>query len=104
MKWGVKADPAKGTVSALVTARCKQAKIKYPTRPKTDDTESKGSGPSPMVWAEQADAERIEYNQLLRRRYRNNPEALTEDEKERAKVLIERDERKKAKKTEMETS
>ena len=45
-----------------------------------------------------ATPEQIEENRLLRERYKANPSSLTEEEAERAKTLIARDERKRKKK------
>mmetsp|Transcript_116862 Transcript_116862/g.184837 ORF Transcript_116862/g.184837 Transcript_116862/m.184837 type:complete len:225 (+) Transcript_116862:30-704(+) len=73
-------DTSKGSFSLLVTAMCKQ--------------ERQAGKLKALEWPEQAGPERIEYNRLLRERYANNPEALTDVEMERAKVLLARDERK----------
>jgi hypothetical protein len=51
-----------------------------------------------MTWPEQADTNQVIKNLELRRRYREEPSSLTGEEAARAKTLIERDERKKAKK------
>lgn len=53
----------------------------------------------PLVWSKQADPATLSKNQLLRQRYmETGGEGMSEEEKERAKVLIERDERKRLKK------
>jgi hypothetical protein len=49
-------------------------------------------------WGQQAPPERIESNQKLREMYKEDPSSLSEDDQARAKVLLERDERKKQKK------
>lgn len=78
-------DFSKGTHSALISAMCKQV------RQACQNVET-------PAWPEQAGPERVAYNQLLRERYKKHPEALSEVEIERAKVLIARDERKQANK------
>ena len=52
------------------------------------------------AWGEVATAERLETNQSLRHRYATDPESLSEEEKARAEVLLQRDERKRTKKAE----
>lgn len=52
----------------------------------------------PIEWPEQAGAERIAYNNELRKRYNENKDALTSDELARAEILVARDLRKQRKK------
>ncbi len=55
----------------------------------------------PLVWSKQADPETLSKNQLLRQRYQETEgEGMSEDEINRAKILIERDQRKQQKKLE----
>jgi hypothetical protein len=48
-----------------------------------------------------ASAERLEENRRLRECYAADPEGLSEEDRARARALVERDERKRAKKTEL---
>ena len=50
------------------------------------------------AWAPQAGADQVARNQELRAQYQADPSAMTEADRARAKVLLERDERKRAKK------
>lgn len=52
-----------------------------------------------LHWAKQADAQGLAQNQDLRKQFKENPEGMDEVDRERAKILIARDERKKAKKS-----
>ncbi|CAE8643727.1 unnamed protein product [Polarella glacialis] len=61
-------------------------------------TKPKPQNSTPLAWPEQAGPERLAYNQQLRERHAADPESLTGEELERAKCLVERDARKKAKK------
>lgn len=68
-------------------------------------TKTKKKHPTPseqtlFSWPAQAGPERIEYNMKLRKLYLENPQALTSEELERARILVERDARKKTKKEE----
>ena len=58
-----------------------------------------------LVWSQQADAKTLTKNQELRERYRaTNGEGMSQEDAERAKILITRDERKRQKKKEKSTS
>lgn len=93
-----KVDPARGSHSLLVTAIVKQIIQKDDPEAAKKPAKLKHSQLTPLKWPEQAGQDRIEYNRALRERYLQHPEALTEVETERAKVLVARDERKKSKK------
>ncbi len=51
-----------------------------------------------MAWPEQADGDQIKKNQELRKQYLDDPTLMTDENRERAKILIDRDEKKKLKK------
>lgn len=58
----------------------------------------------PLVWSKQADPVTLSKNQMLRQRYiETGGEGMSEEEMQRAKVLIERDERKRLKKLQKNT-
>lgn len=95
----VEADPAKGTPSLLVTARCKLARKTLNPDGDASAKALKSAGLPALEWPSQAGPDRIEYNRLLRERFASNPETLTDVEVERAKILSSRDERKSVKKS-----
>mmetsp|Transcript_1639 Transcript_1639/g.3514 ORF Transcript_1639/g.3514 Transcript_1639/m.3514 type:complete len:234 (-) Transcript_1639:4-705(-) len=80
------------------------AGVHVPPRFQHPDTTAKSSRHDPatsktMKWAEQASTDTVENNQALRKRYKETGgEGMEEGDVTRAKLLLERDERKKQKK------
>mmetsp|Transcript_5725 Transcript_5725/g.9035 ORF Transcript_5725/g.9035 Transcript_5725/m.9035 type:complete len:351 (-) Transcript_5725:132-1184(-) len=70
-------------------------RVETKKRPRHDGETSKK-----LIWANQADSEKLSKNQELRQRYlETGGEGMTQEDRERAEILVARDERKKAKKS-----
>ena len=94
------ANPTKRTVTPPRKKENKSAKHKIKSRG-VDNNKKPQTTPAANKWAKQATPEQIERNASLRKQYiETKGEGMSEEDVQRAKALILRDERKKAKKAE----
>lgn len=94
------ANSTKRTVNPLRKKTNKSAKHKI-KRGGAGNSKKPQTTPAANQWAKQATPEQIERNAALRKQYlETNGEGMSEEDVQRAKALILRDERKKAKKAE----